>query len=47
MMIQQEMARNVTLKYTPCLTFVNDTLPESADKLHQLLDSLDIDEDTE
>lgn len=45
--IQHEMSRNVTLKYTPVLEFEMDTKLEDADRIHRILDGLNIDEESD
>ena len=43
--IQREMSRHVILKYTPVLEFQLDTTLDDADRIHKILDDLNIDAD--
>lgn len=44
--IQREMAHHVILKYTPVLEFHLDTTLDEADRIHKILDGLNMDADS-
>jgi ribosome-binding factor A len=45
--LQAELARRVTLKYTPVLRFHDDRTAAEADRVMKILDELDVDEQDE
>tara|TARA_B100000809_G_scaffold118983_1_gene117286 strand:+ start:125 stop:484 length:360 start_codon:yes stop_codon:yes gene_type:complete len=45
--IQREMSRHVILKYTPVLEFHLDTTLDDADRIHKILDGLNMDADSD